>query len=135
MLNLQNLALISGGPQAEPTEQHQPGSADATAPQQKHRSQAEREEGEEAAASIGHHQAPPPAPRDLPDQGLDHQTAVEGQARQEIEEGQHQVEHPQLGEHLAQHHGLVGGWMYTHQQGDRQRQAHEGTGQGDGESA
>ena len=135
LLNLQNLALVARGPKAKPTKQHQPGSAQATTAQQQHGSQTKREEGEEAAAAIGHHQAPPPAAGDLPHKGLHHQAAVEGQAGQKIEQGKHQVEHPQLGDHLAQHRGLVGGWMHSGQECDSQRQAHQRTGQGDSESA
>ena len=74
------------------------------------------------------------AATDLPDQRLHHQSPIQGQTGEEIEQPQDQVEAPQFTHHLAQHRREMAGAVDVGQQGKAQRQTHgrscDGHGQG-----
>ena len=129
-LELQQLLLIAHGPQAKPTQQHQPGATEARAAQQQQHAQADREERQQPAAGIGHLHPAALAAAHLPHQGLHDQTAIEGKPGQQVEQGQHQVEAAQFGDHHPQPGGHMGSGMAGCQQTDAQHQAHRRAGSG-----
>ena len=60
----------------------------------------------------------------MPDKGFNNQAAIEGQTWQQIEQTQHQVQAAQLGDHVAEHRGDVGGIVNIGHQGEAKHQAH-----------
>ena len=122
-LQHEHLALVAGCTQAKPAQQHQPGPTEPRPPQQQHRAQADREKGEDAPGLVGYLHAPPLAATDLPHQGLDDQAAVEGQTGQQIEQGQHQVEAAELGNHRPQQRREMGCSVGSGQQTHAQQKA------------
>jgi hypothetical protein len=96
----------------------------AAAPQQQHRPQTDGQIGQKTAAGIGHLEAAALAAGGLPHQGLDDQTTIEGQAWQQVEQGQNQVEGSQFTHHRSEGGRQVGGGMGRAQQDQSQHQAY-----------
>ena len=92
------MQLIAGGPQAKPTEQHQPNTAEGAATQQQKYAQNNCCPSQQLTAVGGHPHPPHAAASELPHQGLNNLAAIEGQAGKQVEQSQHQV---QLGQFLG----------------------------------
>ena len=115
-LQREHLRLVAGRPQAKPAQQHQPNPSDPGPPQQQEGPQADGGEGEHLAAGGGDLDSLALAAGELPDQGLEDQAAVQGQSRQQVEEGQDQIQAPQFADHGPQQGGGMAGAVAAEQQ-------------------
>ena len=95
------LGLVAGGAKAKPTKQDQPKAADAAAAQQHHGAQADGQQGEHETGGRGDLDTAALATSPLPNQRLQDQAAIEGQARQKVEQAQDEIQFAQLADQGA----------------------------------